>query len=177
MSDDRSYGEIHWDAYIAAHPCGGDLKLSDLDDDARGAVEAGAEAVARAAIARRIDELDAQTAPYERYALVEQMGHRATTGTVRETTFLGERMLEVTDLLNGSVHLVSPKSLYEVSWLTEEQARQQVKPWTAVALPSADPWRGDDEDDEYRQAGIDATPEMHDHGGKERDYDAEGNEL
>lgn len=98
--------------------------------------------------------------PAVRYALVEQMGHRATTGTVREVTFLGEPMLEVTDLLNGHVHLVSPKSLYEVSWLTEAEARQQVKPWTAVALPSADPWRGDDDDtdpDEGKDDGMTAS--------------------
>lgn len=90
--------------------------------------------------------------PITRHALVEQMGHRATTGTVRETTFLGEPMLEVTDLLSGRVHLVSPKSLYEVTWLTEAEARQQVKPWTAVAIQSAgdqdddDPWPGDDDE-------------------------------
>lgn len=86
-----------------------------------------------------------------RYALVEQMGHRATTASVRETTFLGEPMLETTGLLNGRVHLVSPKSLYEVTWLTEAEARQQLKPWTAVALPAAhyDTW--DERDDADRQ--------------------------
>ena len=89
----------------------------------------------------------------KRFALVEQMGHRATVGTVRETTFAGKQMLAVTDLKTGSEHLVSPESLYEVTWLTEEQARSRVRPWTAVALPAADddPWQGDDEDDDQSE--------------------------
>lgn len=86
----------------------------------------------------------------ERYALVEQMGHRATVAAVRETTFCGEPMLEVTNLRTGSVHIVSPKSLYEVSWLTEEDARQRAKPWTAAAITagSAIAWGAGDDQDE-----------------------------
>jgi len=90
--------------------------------------------------------------PPKRYALVEQMGHRATVGTVRETTFAGKQMLAVTDLGTGTEHLVSPESLYEVTWLTEEQARSRATPWTARALPAGgdddDPWQGDDEPEE-----------------------------
>lgn len=87
----------------------------------------------------------------QRYALVEQMGHRATVAAVRETTFCGKAMLEVTDLKAGSVHLVAPESLYEVTWLTEDEARRRARPWTAVALPAADPWgvsESDEDDDE-----------------------------
>lgn len=82
-----------------------------------------------------------------RYALVEQMGHRSTVAAVRETTFCGKPMLEMTELSRGGVHLVSPDSLYEVTWLTEDEARNRAKPWTAVAISAAspDPW-GDDED-------------------------------
>jgi hypothetical protein len=98
-----------------------------------------------------------------RYALVEQMGHRSTVAAVRETTFLGEPVLEVTGLLDGRVHLVSPKSLYELTWLTETEARQQVKPWTAVALTTGpDPWATDDERDEQRSA---ETPDGDDFAG------------
>jgi hypothetical protein len=82
-----------------------------------------------------------------RYALVEQLGHRSTVAAVRETTFCGTPMLEVTDLKTGSVHLVSPQSLYEITWLTEDEAQRRSKPWTAVALPAA-AWPADDEDDE-----------------------------
>lgn len=104
----------------------------------------------------------------ERYALVEQMGHRATTGTVRETTFCGAPMLEITDLKTGSVHLASPQSLYEVTWLTEPEARQRANPWTAVALPAAaDPWGTaesdlddeDEDDDENSEDSEDSEDE------------------
>jgi hypothetical protein len=99
----------------------------------------------------RITPKGEQAADAARYALVEQMGHRATVAAVRETTFCGAPMLEVTDLKTGSVHLAAPQSLYEITWLTEDEARRRAKPWTAVALPAAadsDPWPADDEDDE-----------------------------
>jgi hypothetical protein len=59
-------------------------------------------------------------------------------------------MLAVTDLKTGSEHLVSPESLYEVTWLTEEQARSRAKPWTATALSAGgdDPWQGDNDEPE-----------------------------
>lgn len=94
---------------------------------------------------------DAQAADPKRYALVEQMGHRSTVGSVRETTFAGKQMLELTDMKTGRDHLISPESLYEVTWLTEDEARARATPWTATALPAAagvqddDPWPGDDE--------------------------------
>jgi hypothetical protein len=94
---------------------------------------------------------DAAAEPPVRYALVEQMGHRATYAAIRETTFLGEPVLEVTALNDGSVHLVSPKSIFEVTLMPEDQARNlaaRTTSWTAVALPAADPWRGGDEDDD-----------------------------
>lgn len=83
-----------------------------------------------------------------RYALVEQMGHRATVAVVSEATFCGKAMLAVTDLKTGSDHLISPESLYEVTWLTEDEARARTRPWTAVALPAADRLGADEEDDD-----------------------------
>jgi hypothetical protein len=93
--------------------------------------------------------------PAVRYALVEQMGHRATYAAIREATFLGEPMLEVTALNDGSVHLVSPKSIFEVTLMPEDQARNlaaRTTSWTAVAIPAAhhDSW--DDRDDVDRRA-------------------------
>lgn len=78
-----------------------------------------------------------EAGPPVRFALVEQMGHRSTVGAVRETTFCGRPMLGVTDLRHGSEHLVAPESLYEITWLTEDEARQRSRPWTAAALPAA----------------------------------------
>lgn len=127
-----TYGEIHWAHY--ATKMGLQLPFSAIDSKSREAIEAGARAVADAV---RILTPEPEGA---RYALVEQMGHRSTTGTVREITFCGAPMLEVTDLKTGSVHLASPQSLYEVTWLTEAEARQRAKPWTATAIPAADPW-------------------------------------
>jgi hypothetical protein len=86
--------------------------------------------------------------PAARYALVEQMGHRATVAVVSETVFCGKPMLDVTNLKTGSTHLISPESLYEVTWLTEDEARARAKPWTAVALPCADPWGVSESDDD-----------------------------
>ena len=94
---------------------------------------------------------DAAAGPPERYALIEQMGHRATVGAVRETTFAGKQMLAVTDLKTGGEHLISPESLYEVTWLTEEQARGRATPWTAQALPAGDGWPYDDDEAEGGQ--------------------------
>jgi hypothetical protein len=119
------------------------------------------------ALQRLLDEhhAAADAPPAGRFALVEQMGFRSTVATVREVTFCGAPMLEVTDLKTGSVHLASPQSLYEVTWLTEPEARQRAKPWTAAALPAADPWGTADSDPD-----DDAT----EHDGAEHD---EGNDT
>lgn len=78
-----------------------------------------------------------------RYALVEQMGHRSVTGTVRELTFVGRPMLEVTDLRDGQVRLVGAESLYQVTWISREQAERNVAP------PKALGWGGRGDSDEY----------------------------
>src|SRR6266567_3715139 len=120
MSDQ---GKVNYEGYRAAGmvPM---PKWDELSYQAKLAWDAGATSVELWLAERPVDE-DApgnESQPEVRYALVEQMGHRATTAAVREITFCGEPMLEVTDLRTGSVHVVSPKSLYEVSWLTEEVA-------------------------------------------------------
>lgn len=172
-------GKANYEAYRKA--AGGVLVVGDevnpeygqLPANMRHGFDAGADAVEAWTADLPVDEDMPRDAPDEtptvRYALVEQMGHRATTGTVRETTFLGEPMLEVTDLVGGDrVHLVSPKSLYEITWLTETEARQQVKPWTAVALPgghAVDPWHDDDDErDEQRAAQASDADEYADAG-------------
>jgi hypothetical protein len=113
-----------------------------------------------------------------RYALVEQMGHRATVAAVRETTFCGAPMLEVTDLKAGSVHLAAPQSLYEVTWLTEDQVRAQAKPWTARAITAADPWGTaesdlDDTDTDEDDTDEDEDDEGNDDEGKDIEAKAE----
>jgi hypothetical protein len=130
------------------------LPQEDRDD-----LEAAAQAVADVAIRRRIDELDAQPAPEpeERYALVEQMGYRHVTGTVRETQFCGRLMLELTSLETGAVQLISGESIYALTWLTRDQAERATK--TGAHSPAAigsgrpsGPWTVDesqfDEDDD-----------------------------
>lgn len=135
----------------------------DLDEGLQRGWDAAADAIANRAIAAtRLhdagDEDPGDPEPSNRYALVEQMGHRATYAAVREITFCGEPMLEVTDLATRSMHVVSPKSLYEVSWLTEEVARSRAKPWTATAITAgdadSDPWPGDEDDQDAEPAGA-----------------------
>lgn len=117
----------------------------------------------------------------QRFALVEQMGYRSLTGAVRETQFCGRPMLEVTPLDDSPGRLIGAESLYSLTWLTREQAERQAGLHRAAIAVNAwtDPFTGTvhDEDDPWREAGIDATPEMYDQGGEERDYDSEGNEL
>lgn len=86
-----------------------------------------------------------------RYALVEQMGHRSTVATIRETVFAGKQMIEATDLKGGGQSLISPESIYEITWITEADAIARTTPWTPVALPAAhyDTW--DERDDADRQ--------------------------
>jgi hypothetical protein len=65
--------------------------------------------------------------PAARYALVEQMGYRHVTGTVRETQFCGRPMLELTSLETGAVQLIAAESLYALTWLTRDQAERAAK--------------------------------------------------
>lgn len=61
-------------------------------------------------------------------------------------------MLELTNLKTDAVHLVAPQSLYEVTWLTESDARARAKPWTAVALPPGiEDYDQADEDESARE--------------------------
>lgn len=98
-----------------------------------------------------------------RYALVEQMGFRRVYGTVRETELVGKKMLEVTELGTGQVRLVGGDSLYQVTWMTRDQAESAAitgtravaaidaaRPIGHVNLSGADPFGawGDGDDDE-----------------------------
>jgi hypothetical protein len=153
-AEDPTLGEIYWDAW--GDGAARKIPYSDLADAYREHTERAAAAVGAAAIARlgtpaELTAAGRAVAEPKRYALVEQMGHRSTVGTVTETTFCGRPMLELTALDTGRAHLVAPESLYEITWLTEAEARQRAKPWTAVALPAAphDSW--DDRDDADRR--------------------------
>ncbi len=87
----------------------------------------------------------AQAGPPVRYAFVEQMGYRHDIAAVREVTFAGKQLIELTRLDDpAAVRLISPESLYGITWLTEDEARRRAQPWKPAALPAAD----SDEDDE-----------------------------
>ena len=65
----------------------------------------------------------------ERYALVEQMGYRQVIGTVREITFLGKAVLEVTALDTGAVRIIGGigEGLYQLTWMTRDQAERAIR--------------------------------------------------
>ena len=93
-----------------------------------------------------------QPEPQLRYALVEQMGHRSTIATIRETTFAGKQMIEAVDLKGGGTSLISPESIYEITWITEADAIARTAPWTPPALTAGNPnpwgaYGADDYDD------------------------------
>lgn len=154
-SDERTYGEIYWDSYRGATRTAGWAvphgPFSSLSEPHRAAVQAAAETVAADVMRRWTPELapQAEPKPARRYALVEQMGHRSTTGTVTETTFCGRPMLAVTNLVTGRDHLISPDSLYEITWLTEDEARKRAQPWVPAALTATA--EDDDEDESARE--------------------------
>src|ERR1700722_18203851 len=90
-----------WDAWSAMHPDGterakwlavGALVEACVDGATAGAQETPAPAK--------------EPVPVLRYALVEQMGWRATLGTVREIQFLGKPALEVTPLDGGPTRVI-----------------------------------------------------------------------
>jgi len=97
--------------------------------------------------------LPADSEPGQRYALVEQMGFRRTYGTVRETEFCGKPMLEVTSLETGAVCLTAPESLYQVTWLTRQQAESATRTGShsprALSAAIADDLASWGADDEY----------------------------
>lgn len=60
----------------------------------------------------------------ERYAHVEQLGHRSMVGITRDITFCGKTMLEVQriDVVPSVTVRVNPDTFYDVTDLTPEQA-------------------------------------------------------
>ncbi|MGH3415023.1 MAG: hypothetical protein ACRDVE_14495 [Actinocrinis sp.] len=74
------------------------------------------------------------------YALVEQMGYRQVTGTVREIQFCGKPMLEVTDMTTGQVRLVGVDSLYQVTFMSRDLAERLTRTGahSAAAIAAAD---------------------------------------
>lgn len=148
-------GEIYWGVYGARSPLAVLVEFGDVEPGYRSAIEAGAQAVADYVTAvAGVPDVDGTALPSERYALVEQMGFRRTYGTVRETEFAGKPMAEVTPLDGTGVRLVAPESLYQVTWLTRDQAERGARTgaYAPVAIgsgrpPLPNPW-GDGEDDD-----------------------------
>lgn len=121
----------------------------------------------RAAAALEIPGENDPGEPEPRYALVEQMGYRRVYGTVAEVTFCERPMLEVTSLETGATQLLSPESLYALTWLTKEQAERATRTGAhAIAAIGSgrvrpDGWPDDDLDDgdEDETAAVLADPE------------------
>lgn len=100
----------------------------ELTTTEQASVQAGIRGVLGAIEDARVAACDQRAAdepkPAARYALVEQMGHRAMVGTVQEVTFCGKAMLEVRriDVVPSVTVRVSPDSFYDVTDLTADQA-------------------------------------------------------
>lgn len=149
-------GKVNYEAYrkLAGRPGVSAAPLPEYEQlpmELAYAFDAGADAVEAWLAELPVDEDMPGGEPGPRYALVEQMGYRSVTGTVRETEFCGRPMLEVTDMETGHVRLVGGESLYQVTWLTRDQAERATRTGShAVAAISAaplpSPW-GDDERD------------------------------
>jgi hypothetical protein len=151
----HSLGEVNYNGYARAT---GGVSLitgeqlppyAELDARLHQAWSAGAVDVITAWRAS-----DAEAAGPERYALVEMLGYRRVVGAVTETEFCGRPMLEVRPIPSGSVQLVGPDSLYQLTWLTRDQAELATR--TGAHSPAAigsgrpvdhtgdpDPWAGD----------------------------------
>lgn len=127
-----SLAEIFWNAYVRsgdAYSPG--IQLADLGPEHQTAIEAGCAAVEEHVLAAVVcphgHDMAAAEPPAAEpvlYAKVEQMGYRSRTGTVRETEFAGRKMLELTLIPAGTVHLVSPDSIYEITWMSRDQAER-----------------------------------------------------
>jgi len=153
-----SYGQLAYEAYRSSS--GGKSLVSgaelppwdDLPEDIRDAWCDAGHAVAQQADAD--SAAAAGTEPATRYARVEQMGYRSRVCTISETELAGRKMLRLTVLQTGTIHDISPDSIYEITWLTRAQAEQYTR--TGAHAPAAigsgeppasldddDPWRGD----------------------------------
>lgn len=164
MSDGQTYGEVFHAEYAAAQRrFNRDIaEWGDLAPTEQASIHAGAIAVSEdvqrrglAAPGTAADHDGSAPEPPKRYALVEQMGYRHDIAAVREVTFAGKQLIELTRLDDpAAVRLISPDSLYGITWLTEAEARSRSKSWTAAALPAVD----DDEPDyDGRDDGMTAA--------------------
>ncbi len=82
-----------------------------------------------------LHQAEALAAVEAKYALVEMMGYRRLAGTVAEVQFLGKPMLEVHALDTGTTQLVSAESLYQLTWMTRDQAERATR--TGAHSPAA----------------------------------------
>jgi hypothetical protein len=74
-----------------------------------------------------------QPEPDGRWCLLELMGHRQCIGRLAEVTFAGRPMLRISRI-DGErrEQLYSPESVYGLTWLTEDEAREMAKPWAPL---------------------------------------------
>lgn len=105
------------------------------------------------------------TAPLDTWAIVEAMGHRTLAGKLTEVTIAGQPMLSVLRM-DGRTQYLPPSSVYMITPCTPQEA-------AAVARRNLGSWSGlpggmlaigppdDDEQDPWREAGVDSAPEMH----------------
>lgn len=127
MGDAQTYGEVFHAEYAAAQRRFNreSREWGDLAPTEQASISAGALAVA----AHVTGTMAQPVAEPARYALVEQMGYRHDIAAVREVTFAGKQMIELTRLDDPTaVRLISPDSLYGITWLTEAEARARAKP-------------------------------------------------
>jgi hypothetical protein len=112
---------LDWSAWDSLSP----VERASIEDGAR-AVAAHVASPAAEDYDRAAEESARRSAPElgARYALVEQLGHRAMVGVTREITFCGKTMLEVQriDVVPSVTVRVNPDTFYGVTDLSPEQA-------------------------------------------------------
>jgi hypothetical protein len=164
-------GKANYEGYHAAIPGSSPVPFGELPYAERLRWDAGATSVELWLAEHPAGEDAAGTELATRYAKVEQMGYRSRVCVVSETELAGRKMLRLTVLATGTIHDISPDSIYEITWLTRAQAEQATR--TGAHAPAAigpgrtaddddDPWRGDplgDIDEDREQHARDMAAE------------------
>jgi hypothetical protein len=103
--------------------------------------------------------------PLDTWAIVEAMGHRTLAGKLTEATIAGTPMLSVLRI-DGRQQYLPPSSVYMITPCTLQEANAVARRNLWSGLPGGmlaiGPPDDDSAEDMEREAGIDATPEMHD---------------
>jgi hypothetical protein len=103
--------------------------------------------------------------PLDTWAIVEALGHRTLAGKLTEVTIAGTPMLSVLRM-DGRQQYLPPSSVYMITPCTLQEATAVARRHLWNGLPGGmlaiGPPDDDSAEDMEREAGIDATPEMHD---------------